>query len=185
MVKNSLSQNGSTFAVILIILVVAIAGTLGSIFWRNSAKQDNVIQNGKASQAKESAPSVIKNPYTLNSAVADINTVLSEHVCGNQGEATDLEEGNFTIVVDTQTFNYQRGRSFINERLDYTYVQYGCGSQGSVALLKRNDGIWKLISNDARVYPMCEAVRSEGFPMSIVDKCYEDDRATEPVVISD
>jgi hypothetical protein len=181
MVKNSSSQNGNTFAVILIILVVAIAGLLGFIFWQNSAKQDNVTQNSTTDQDKESAPSAIKDPYTLNNAVADINTVLSRRVCGNQSEATNLEQSNFIIVADAQTFNYQGGKSFINEGLDYAYVQYGCGSQGSIALLKRTDDTWRLISNDARVYPMCEDVRGEGFPISIVDKCYEDDHATEPV----
>jgi hypothetical protein len=183
MVKNSYSQNGSTFAVILIVLVVSIAGSLGFIFWQNSAKPDNVTQNNKTDQTKGSTPSAIKDSDTLNNAVTDINTVLSGQVCGNQGEATDLGENNFIIVADTQTFNYQGGKSFISERLDYAYVQYGCGSQGSGALLKRADDAWRLISNDARAYPICEAVRGEGFPMSIVDKCYEDDRATEPVAI--
>jgi hypothetical protein len=183
MVSNYSSQNGSTFAVILIVLVVAIAGALGFVFWQNNSNRDSVMHDSKTDQVKEPAPIVVKDSYTLNNAITDINMVLSEQVCGNHGEATDLNESDFIITADTQTFGYQAGKSFINEKFNYTYVQYGCGSQGSIALLKRTNDTWKLISDDARVYPMCDAVRGEGFPTSIVDKCYQDDRAIDPMAI--
>jgi hypothetical protein len=185
MVKNSSSQNGSAFVVIIIILVVAIVGALGFVVWQNYIKQDNVMQSSKTDQSKEPNSIVVKDSYTFNDAVTDINTVLSKQVCGSQGPTIVLNESDFSKVDDTQAFDYQGGKSFINEELNYAYVQYGCGSQGSVALLKRIDDAWKLISDDARVYPMCEVVRGEGFPISIVDKCYEDDRAAEPVAIKD
>lgn len=183
MIKNSSSQNGSAFAVIIIVLVVATVSALGFIFWQSNIKHDNVAQDSKTNQANKTAPIIEKESYVLTEAVKEINTVLSTQVCGFQGSATDLNESDFIKVSDTNIFSYQGGKSFIDEKFKYAYVQYGCGSQGSVALLKRTDDNWKLISDDARIYPMCEAVRGEGFPVSIVDKCYEDNRATEPVAI--
>lgn len=45
MVKNSSSQNGSTFIVVIIILVVAIVGALGFVFWQNFIQHPDTQEN--------------------------------------------------------------------------------------------------------------------------------------------
>lgn len=50
MVKNSYSQNGSVFTVIIIILVVAIVGVLGFAFWQNITRSGEVASSSKKVQ---------------------------------------------------------------------------------------------------------------------------------------
>lgn len=117
--------------------------------------------------------------YTLNNAVGGINSALAADTC--DGKASVRQE-DFIQVKDTDPFEYHGGKSLIDQHFDFAYVQYGCGSQGSVALMKRLGESWKIISSDARVYPMCAAIRNEQFPLAIVDKCYEAG-STDPTAI--
>jgi hypothetical protein len=119
----------------------------------------------------------------LDDAVTGINKTLLAEGCNGSGIGSPLAENMFKQVADSDKFEYQGGMSKINDGLSYAYVQYGCGSQGDVALLKKTGDTWKLVNEDARVYPMCDIVRGQGFPISIVDKCYVDNRATDPVAI--
>lgn len=121
--------------------------------------------------------------YTFDDAVAGINKALLEKGCSGSGISEAISKDAFKEVDDSTPYSYQGGVSKINTDLSYAFVQYGCGSQGSVALLKKIDNEWMLVSEDARVYPMCDSVRGQGFPISVIDMCYPDDRAAEPVAI--
>ena len=186
MIKNSQKQTGSVLIVIIIILVVVLVGALGFIFYQNFINKNAVTQGSKVDTQLEENDSGITtetSEYTIDDAVAGINKTLLDKGCSGAGVSSDIAKDSFEEVEDSDQYSYQGGVSRINKKLSHTYVQYGCGSQGSVALLKKTDDVWTLISEDARIYPMCASVRGQGFPASIVDKCYTDDRATEPVAI--
>jgi hypothetical protein len=135
------------------------------------------------SEEKDSSSITDTSVYTIDDAVAGINKTLLENGCSGAGVSSDIAKDSFEEVEDSDQYSYQGGVSRINKKLSHAYVQYGCGSQGSGALLKKTDDAWALVSEDARVYPMCASIRGQGFPTSVVDKCYVDDRATEPVAI--
>lgn len=186
MIKNSQRQNGSAHIVIIIVLVVALIGALGYIFWQNFiSKGSNTEHTTVTTESLEdSSDSTFKSSvYTFDDAVAGINKVLLEKGCSGSGMSEAISKDTFKEVDDSTPYSYQGGVSKINTDLSYAFVQYGCGSQGSVALLKKINDEWILASEDAREYPMCESVRGQGFPASIIDKCYTDDRSTEPVAI--
>lgn len=191
--KTTHRQTGSAHVAIIMILVVAILGLLGYVFWQNFIFHKSVVTTAKVdaststatnvSEATSGAQVVAQTPaYTLDDAVAGINLTLSTQACDGKYSAT-LSKGGFKQVSNTEAFKYQGGVSIINNDFTYTYVQYGCSSSGEVSLLKRVDNTWKLISKDARIYPMCDLVRDQGFPISVVDKCYVDNNATDPVAI--
>jgi len=186
MIKNSQKQTGSAHVVIIIILILALLGTLGFIFWQNYINKDLANQNsttGIQSVEDDSVSTYQAALYTLDDAVAGINKTLLESGCSDSGVSNAILKNAFKQVSDSDPYTYQGGASKINTGLSYAFVQYGCGSQGSVALLKKANDTWILISEDARGYPMCEIVRGQSFPVSIVEKCYVDDRATDPVAI--
>ncbi len=56
MIKNSHNQNGSAHVVIIIILVVALIGALGFIFWQNFFKNDATSTTSVATEEVEVAP---------------------------------------------------------------------------------------------------------------------------------
>jgi type II secretory pathway pseudopilin PulG len=183
MIKSPSKQTGSAHFIIITVIILVILGALGFIFWNNfinkhqvATKAGSSSQDIKDSSEKARGTSDVQ-PYTLSAAVEGINSTLSKNVCS--GEAS-VKQGDFIQVKDTDPFKYQGGKSLIDQQFNFAYVQYGCGSQGSVALMKRIDGNWKIISDDARIYPMCETVRNEKFPTAIVDKCYETNRSADP-----
>lgn len=181
---NSRKQNGSIHLVIIIILVVALLGALGVIFYQNFINKDTTTQDFMVgTQSVEDDSDSPIETYTFDNAVTDINKTLLEKGCGGSGMSSAIATDTFKEVDDSTQYTYQRGVSKINAGLSYAFVQYGCGSQGSVALLKKTNDEWILVSEDARMYPMCDSIRGQGFPSSIIDKCYIDDRATEPVAI--
>lgn len=186
MTKNSQRQNGSVHILAAIILVVALLGILGFMFYQNFINKD-LVKEGltEITRSVENSPdSTTQSPvYTLDDAVKGISETLLEKGCGGSGASSAIAKDMFEEVDDSAPYTYRGGLSKINTGLSYAFVQYGCGSQGSIALLKKIDNEWVLISDDARVYPMCERVSGQGLPTSIIDRCYIDDRATEPVAI--
>lgn len=187
MIKNFQKQTGSIHVVVTIILVVVLLGALGLIFYQNftnkeSAKEDSATTT--QSSVEDGSDSTIETSiYTFEDAVDGINKTLLEKGCGGSGVSSAIPQDTFKEVDDSASYVYQGGLSKINTGLSYAFVQYGCGPQGSVALLKKTNNEWILVSEDARIYPICDSVRGQGFPASIIDKCYIDDRAVEPVAI--
>jgi hypothetical protein len=184
MVKSSSSQNGSAFIVVIIILAVAIVSVLGFVFWQNfnHGSYGTTNQNStKVDEKSESDEPAQELAYTLQNAIDDIYKVISTKGCGGNGTADAIL--SFEQVPDQGEFKYAGGKSFINKGLSHAYVQYGCGSQGVVALLMKDKDSWTLLNEDARTYPMCAVVLGKKFPSSVVDKCYENDSSTEPVNI--
>lgn len=184
-----MKRNEKGFGAVEVLLLVVTIGLLGVVGWMFFSKQqeskgnDNKTVDSTQQAAKEETKPTTENPpYTIDSAVADINKVLSTESCNGKGIG-QVAKVDFTQVDNSAQFKYQGGKSIINNDLTYAFTQYGCGSQGSVGLLKRVDGGWKLISEDARIHPLCEKVRGQGFPSAIIDKCYVDNKATDPVNI--
>jgi type II secretory pathway pseudopilin PulG len=186
MIKNSSKQTGSAHVVIIVILVIALLGTLGFVFWQNFINKDSATQDSTTNtqSAEDGLDSTAKTSvYTFDNAVTGINKTLLKKGCNGSGVSNALATDAFQEVDDSAQYTYQGGMSKINTGLSYAFVQYGCGSQGSVALLKKTNDEWILVSEDARIYPMCASIRGQGFTISIIDKCYIDDQATEPVAI--
>lgn len=184
MILNPQRQDGSMHVVIVVVLVVII-GVLGFAFYQNFVNKDSANQNpttvDESGENESNSPSMTP-VYTLNNAITGINKTLAEKGCGS-GVKNVISSDAFSEVEDNAQYSYQGGISKVNKGLSYAFAQYGCGSQGSTALLKKVNDEWVLVSEDARTYPMCSVIRGQGFPGSIVDKCYENDRSTEPVTI--
>lgn len=186
MIKNSQKQTGSTHVVIIVLLVIALISTLGIVFYQNFINKDSSTKDSaRDTQLVEDDKNVPSETpkYTLDSAVSGINEALAKNGCSGNGMSRTITKDAFEEVEDSIPYSYKAGVSKINAGLSYAFVQYGCGSHGSVALLKKPNDEWVLVSEDARIHPMCENVRGQGFPISIIDKCYVDDHATEPVAI--
>ncbi len=179
-------QLGFAHAFLIVGLLVALSGTVGFIFWQNIS-HDNASPSNATDDVRPSESEPIMIPettvYTVDTAVADINTLLSKVGCDGSGLMKDVPSSTFEEVSDSTPFTYKAGQSKIDVGLSYAYVQYGCGSQGSVALFKKVDNTWNLISEDARIYPLCDSITGQDFPKAIIDKCYIDERAIEPVMI--
>jgi hypothetical protein len=186
MILNFQKQTGSAHIIIVIILVVALFGALGFVLYQNFINEDLANKDSKETiqSTKGSPDSAIETPtYTFDDALAGINRTLLEKGCGGSGVSEAIVKDTIKEVDDFASYTYQGGLSKINTGLSYAFVQYGCGSQGSVALLKKTNNEWTLVSEEAREHPMCDNVRGQEFPASIIDKCYTDNRATEPVAI--
>jgi hypothetical protein len=185
MIHTSRKQTGSAHIVIIIILVVALLGALGFVLYQNLSNKDSANKVSTETTQSEGGPySAIETPaYSFNDALTGINKTLLEEGCNGSGVSQPIAGDMFKQVDDSAPYTYQGGQSKINTGLTYAFVQYGCGSQGSVALLKKTNNEWKLVSEGTREYPLCDSVKGHGFPVSIIDKCYSDDRATEPVDI--
>ena len=178
MVKNSHKQKSSACIVIIVILIIVLLGALGFAFWQNFSSKSEPGSNPAKIASDDSAQEASRpTPYALSNAVRDINATLKESVCSGNAQ---VKEDDFIQVKDTDGFEYQGGKTIIDQQFNYAYVQYGCGSQGGVALMKRVQTDWKIVSEDARIYPMCEAIEGESFPSAIVDKCYDTTVSTEP-----
>lgn len=182
---NIKKQSGNAHVLVVIVLIVVILGLLGFIFWQNfihkSTDTSKVTTQSTASVStgKSSAtPDTTTTVYTLVDAAKDISTVLKTQACGGKGYSDGLTETNFQVVADTNAFQYEGGKSIIDTSFTYAYVQYGCGMSGEIGLMKR-EGSWKLVGEDARIYPMCSVIKGQDFPRSIVDKCYVNDTDTE------
>ena len=185
MIKNSQKQSRIIFFVVILIALLTTLGVLGYVYWNGLQEKDDLSQLDSQNETDTSTKTENTGAYGLFDAVKGINLTLSEskQVCDLDNPLIALNESDFSIVANTDAFNYQRGESFINEQFNYAYAQYMCGPEGAKAILKRTDDGWKLLNNDERMYPYCEAVRGEDVPPSIVDRCYEDRRATETVAI--
>jgi len=185
MINNSQKQTGSAHIAIVVILVIVLLSTIGFIFYQNFIKKDSSSQTPANSQsAQDDSNRVTETPAaTLKDAVAGINEVILAKGCASFGTATPIASNTFKEVSDSEQFVYNGGISRINIKFTYAYVQYGCGSQGEGGFLKKMDGKWMLVSESARIYPLCNSVRDQGFPASIIDKCYIDDKAADPVKI--
>jgi hypothetical protein len=186
MIHNSQKQTGSAHIVIVIILVLALLSALGFVLYQHFTNKDSA--NKDSSETTQSAEGGLDSaieapPYTFDDALTGINKTLLVKGCSGSGVSEAITKDMFKEVDDSESYTYQGGLSKINSGLSYAFVQYGCGSQGSVALLKKTNDEWTLVSEDARVYPMCDNVKGQGFPASIIDKCYTDNLATEPVAI--
>lgn len=182
---NTLKQKGSAEIIIAIIVFLAILVGVGFAAWNSFASKSadtSTTENTKTATGKQNKKD--EPTYTFENAVNDINSLLAQEGCDGSGVKTAVDSKVFKQVADTDPYEYQGGVSRINSRLTHALVQYGCGSQGSVALMKKDaSNTWTLISEDARSYPMCAAVRGHEFPSGIIDKCYETDDSSEPVDI--
>jgi hypothetical protein len=177
MTKKSSKQKGSAHIIIIVILVIALLGTLGFIFWQNISSKDEGSISTKTSSDTEVQETPKSSAYSLSDAVQGINATLKGNVCSGKAQ---VKEDDFVQVKDTDSFEYRGGKTIINDQFTYAYVQYGCGSQGSIALMKRGQVDWKIVSEDVRIYPRCETIAGENFPSAIVDKCYDTNTSTEP-----
>lgn len=121
--------------------------------------------------------------YTLSDAVAGIASVLDTQACGGKNYGGNVIESKFRQVNDSDDFQYGGGMSTVNKSFTYAYVQYSCGTSGAVGFMKQSGGIWTLVGESARAYPMCSVIETQNFPRAIVDKCYVNDADTEPTAI--
>lgn len=181
-------KSGNKQLITIIILVITVLGLLGFIFWQNFLKSDPISQSSTVDKTQKVTPSTATpsakvKAYTIDDALTGINKLLAAEACRVNVSASVMNKNSFKQVNDSDRFDYKAGESLINNDFTYAFAQYGCGSSGSIGLLKRSDDSWKLVSEDARTYPMCAKVRGQGFPSSIIDKCYVDARATDPVAI--
>lgn len=182
-------KNEKGFSIVEILLIVVVVGLIVAVGWLFFEKQkdastgENAATNSQQTEKAQDAQKIEdKSQYTLDNAITDINKVLASSGCSGKG-GVQVEKADFVQVDNSAQFNYQGGKSLINNELTYAYTQYGCGTSGSVGLLKKADTGWTLVSEDARTYPMCATVRGQGFPTAIIDKCYPNDSSTEPVAI--
>lgn len=187
-------KNEQGFGVVEILMIIVIIGLMIAVGWlffdRQGNKQtDNTTTTNQPQQTQEESKkdekaqtgSVAKVlSYTLDDAVNDINKTLSSESCRGGGTG-QVVKSDFKVVDDSAQFNYQGGKSIISNDFTYAYTQYGCGTQGSVGILKKIGDNWRLVSEDAMIYPMCAKVRGHGFPASVIDKCFADENAIDPV----
>lgn len=177
-----MKQQGSAHAFIIIGLIFVIIGLLSFMFWQNFIYEETTKTSEAAPDSKvsdsQSEEKADETDYSFQDAVDDIRKIVSNEACNGSG--TTDESIDLVGIADDAMFT---GKNVVNNGLTHSYVTYGCGSQGVVALLKKEADSWKLLNEDARVYPMCDVVRGEGFPSSVVDMCYENDSASEPIKI--
>lgn len=101
----------------------------------------NAATNSQQTEKAQDAQKIEDKPqYTLDNAITDINKVLASSGCSGKG-GVQAEKADFVQVDNSAQFNYQGGKSLINNELTYAYTQYGCGTSGSVGLLKKA-GYW-------------------------------------------
>lgn len=175
-------QKGFAHAFLIIGLVVALIGALGFVFWQNFIYKEPVVTKTEVVEVEKDdskSENIVQEPaYSFQDAIEEIQKVVSAEGCIGSGASDD--SFSFTQVSDEGKFT---GKNVVNEKLTHAYMAYGCGSQGVSALLKKEGSSWMLLNEDARIYHMCKVVRGQGFPSSVVDKCYENDRSTEPARI--
>lgn len=195
-----MKKNNKGLLSVEMMLFIVIIGLIGVVGWafisrQNVSKTDNSntsvsstksakqvsTEQQTASQAK-TMPTANQPPYTLDNAVADINKTLASSSCRGGGNG-QVVKTDFVQADNSMKFAYQGGKSFINNDLTYAYAQYGCGSQGTIGFLSKKGASWVLVNESARIYPICADIRGQGFPASIIDKCYVDDNAVDPVKI--
>ena len=173
------------FLIVVIVMVVLLLGALGYVVLDKRINGDDAASSSggapaESSRAEDTKSEVVeKSP--LKDAVSEINQVLASGLCGNGLAEAKVE--NFVVVDSKDAFVYEGGESRIDKGLGYAYVQYGCGSQGGVALMKRDKEEWRVVSSDPRIYPLCGSVRERGFPLSVIDKCYENTSSREPIAL--
>lgn len=173
------------FLIVVIVMAVLLLGALGYVVvdkringgGSEAGGNDAPVESSRNEEAKVKTA----DKYSLKNAASEINTVLASRLCGNG--LIEITAEDFTVADEKETFEYEDGKSRIDPSLSFAYVQYGCGSQGGVALMKRNKGQWALVSSDLRMYPLCGSVRDRGFPASVIDKCYENTGAKQPVTL--
>lgn len=66
-------QNGSAHVVIIVILVIALVGTLGFVFWQNSVNKKDSVDNAAQTDnsTEKSTPEIITKTFTIDSVTFD------------------------------------------------------------------------------------------------------------------
>jgi archaellum component FlaF (FlaF/FlaG flagellin family) len=98
MIKNSHSQTGSTHAVIIIILVLALLGTLGFVFWQNFTSNDEA-NNTSTTIETERAP--MKNTNTYRNESIGIEFEYPKEWLKVECDNTYIENPSDTVYFGT------------------------------------------------------------------------------------
>lgn len=104
--KNKKSQSGSAHAIIVIILVIALLGSLGFIFWQNFVQSKNTPDQNKNNQTinkstENSAKTNVSNEIALTESITD-NTV---------GTGLTLKYPSNWLLSDFKSYNQDGLRS--------------------------------------------------------------------------
>jgi cytoskeletal protein RodZ len=179
--KSRIKEQGSVLHIaIVVLLVLALLGALGFIFWQNFINKEPVkTQTQDVSKNTESTTT--PSTYTLKDAITGINSTLSQKAC--TGAGAQIASGDVKKAEDSDKYVYVGGQSVVDSSYSYAYLQYGCGSSGSGAWMKRTDKTWSTVDVSASIYPLCANIRGQGFPGSVVAKCYPDSNGSSEVDI--
>lgn len=102
MVKNSSSQYGSAFVIIIVILAVAIIGALGFVFWQNFTQSDEAKNNSIATQEK-----VEQKPEQLcanKNHVVEADGVFCSEDIGLEFKVPEVFKGKFQKAENYDIF---------------------------------------------------------------------------------
>jgi hypothetical protein len=103
MVKNSSSQNGSAFVIIIVILTVAVIGALSFVFWQNFIQSGEVKSNSSATQEK-----VEQKPEQLcannNNQVTEADGVFCSEDIGLEFKVPEIFKGKIQKAENYDIF---------------------------------------------------------------------------------
>jgi hypothetical protein len=125
--KSRTSQQGSTARiVIVVILVVALLGALGYIFWQNFVQKDQVMQ-GNTSQLVEQKPTDMQDEKTETQTPSPSNETAAAPngtITGGITYPSDrLPEGIVVHALNTQTKQVYNTSKF-NQDAKYDYAAW-------------------------------------------------------------
>jgi hypothetical protein len=96
MVKQSSSQNGSAFVIIVSVLAVVVIGALGFVFWQNFAQSDEAKNNSIANQNKVERK--LEQSCANKNHIVEVDGVFCSEDVGVEFKIPEVFKGKFQKV---------------------------------------------------------------------------------------
>lgn len=180
MISKNLSQKGSAHVVIIVILVVALLGTLGFVFWQNFVYKEPIVKVAEEdvnNNVKEESAETVKAPLTKVALATALPKLPEQCDLGISDGSKEFDVNKLTNVTSSSErlgpLEYkQPGR--VSEDKTWVYAAGGCGSHAGAFVFKDDVGTWKLVSYHlGSAWFDCEKVDGAGIPKEVVGLCFD------------
>lgn len=191
MVNRIVSQRGSTRVVIVGILVAVLIGAGGVFLWKNTSKEPVTAQPEVVATIESDTDEHLKNtgetPQLTDSDIQSMSKAITAFRTGCTLTPTKLSD--FVEADPSQEYYTEGQRSTeyqksakIDKNIKFANVMFGCGSQGSVAVMKKQNDSWILLAESATVWVQCDDIDGTNVPVEIMPLCWESDQMTKRAV---